>query len=345
MLAIVVYILLYTIFLEKRYLVTERPIGSIRLSLLKGKNPLPQSELEYCWQPNRTTLPSGDPTYPCLYQDELFDVFPTTEATAMLATTRYIYMQQALYCNLQDPTCSYTMINSSLLFVADIEHFTLLIDHTLYAPLVGIQKNAKALPGSMSYYNGTKMHLSGPNNVIGQAGSTDIVEIATLLEAAGIESLDMPSTYNQSSTMRYDGIVLMIFIVYSNTETHDLNYITYTYKPSLITDTEFKSVQANLINSTFREIYNRHGIRMIFVQDGTLGRFDFQVTLLTFVSGLGLLTVSAVIVDLIAVYILPQKKIYEDYKYTREDGRSFACCGGRSYSDVDESTPINQKIV
>jgi hypothetical protein len=77
------------------------------------------------------------------------------------------------------------------------------------------------------------------------------------------------SLVNASSTLRYDGIVIMIFIIYSNTITYNLDHISYSYQPSLITDTEFKSVEPTLINGTYREVYNRHGIRMIFIQDGT----------------------------------------------------------------------------
>lgn len=54
--------------------------------------------------------------------------------------------------------------------------------------------------------------------------------------------------------------------------------------------------------------------------------------------------------DMIAIYLLPQKKTYEDYKYTREDGGSgFGCCGSRSSSsdsssyEPTESLPIIQK--
>jgi hypothetical protein len=343
------YILVYTVLIEKKYLLTERPIGSIRLSLLKGKTPLALEDMEYCLTENRTTLPNGFPLVPCIYQDELFVVFPETEATAMLATTRYIYSEQELInnCSLtEDPTCAYESTFNETFFIADIEHFTLLIDHTVYAPIVGIQENAKALRGSMSYYNNTPMTLEGPpNNVIGQKNLPDIVQIQTLLQAAGIESLDQNSTYNSTSTMRYDGIVLMIFIEYSNTETYDLDDISYTYKPTLITNTEFKSVEP-IEGPYMRQVYNRHGIRMIFVQDGLLGKFDYQVTLLTFVSGLGLLAISTLIVDVIAIYLLPQKRVYGDYKYQKTEGFHWKMLfedEGVDHPVPSETTPINKR--
>jgi len=258
----------------------------------------------------------------------------------MLATTRYTYMQEELNCDFySDPTCAYNVTFEETFYVSDIEHFTLLIDHTVYAPNVDIKENARSLKGSISYFNGSDMHLppGNPVNQVGVPGAPDIMYLQTLLNAAGITSLDSNSVVNASSTMRYDGIVLMIFIEYTNTKTYNLGDLSYTYIPTLITETEFKSVEPLLGNQT-RQVYNRHGIRMIFVQDGLLGKFDIQTTMLTFVTGLGLLTVSTVIVDVIAIYLLPQKRQYEEYKYQRTE--KFHWYDGDAPDD--ENTPINK---
>jgi hypothetical protein len=56
-------------------------------------------------------------------------------------------------------------------------------------------------------------------------------------------------------------------------------------------------------------------VRLIFQQVGNLGKFDFQTLLLSFVSGLGLLAAASLVVDMLALYLFPQKKIYRAYKY------------------------------
>ncbi len=83
----------------------------------------------------------------------------------MLATTRYTYSEQYLNCSLlDDPSCAYNTSNTStycilsplsrsfmlvlfnmLAVVADIEQFTLLIDHTVYAPNVGMLQLSPSL--------------------------------------------------------------------------------------------------------------------------------------------------------------------------------------------------------
>ena len=61
--------------------------------------------------------------------------------------------------------------------------------------------------------------------------------------------------------------------------------------------------------------WNRHGVKLVFIQDGLLGKFDFSVLLLTFVSGIGLLAIVAVMVDMLAVYLIPQKGVYYKVYY------------------------------
>eukprot|EP01133_Synstelium_polycarpum_P012304 gene12304-14431_t len=85
MLAIVIYIAIGTIVLQKRYLATELPIGSIRTSLLAN-------------------------------------------------------------CNLAVPNCTFVSPTSTEFYIADIDNFTILLDHTLSAPSLGIQYNARQLP-------------------------------------------------------------------------------------------------------------------------------------------------------------------------------------------------------
>jgi len=157
---------------------------------------------------------------------------------------------------------------------------------------------------------------SNPNMTIGVAGKPDIVPLRTMLEAAGISSLDDVSQTNNAISSRDDGIILMVEITYSNTWSYSLNSIQYTYKVTQVLDTKFKVLQTlNFQNFENRTIWNRHGIRLIFLQVGELGAFDFQVMLLSFVSGLGLVTVSTAIVDVVFLRILPQHETYQEYKY------------------------------
>ena len=56
--------------------------------------------------------------------------------------------------------------------------------------------------------------------------------------------------------------------------------------------------------STRRIRRNTHGVRLLFLQQGRLGRFDFQVLLVQLVSGLALLKVATTLVDLVSFTFL-----------------------------------------
>lgn len=66
---------------------------------------------------------------------------------------------------------------------------------------------------------------------------------------------------------------------------------------------------------TDRWLVNRHGIRLVFLVTGTLSKFDFTTLLIQLTTSLALYKVAVLVVDLIAIYLMPQRKHYRDYKY------------------------------
>ncbi|KAL6072949.1 Purinergic receptor [Balamuthia mandrillaris] len=338
---IIGYIVGYTLLYQKRYLLLEVPTGSVRTSLQSpqtaGQLPPPPSQLPYCsplaaasssaqQQQQKRQSDSGGggggfpfDQYPCQYWDEELVVFPVTEATAMFIATRVTSASEHLVnCSLTSPTCVYVNAQPpETFFIANIENFTLLIDHSMFTQEVGLQANSRELPGKLVNQHGHEMKDPFPGDSIGQAGKADIIHLSLLLEAAGIHSLDTPSSNNATLSKRYDGIVLLVFITYSNTFSFNTKSVHYEYSVHEVSSTKFKSVEPILTkNITTRQTWNRHGIRLIFIQQGRLGKFDFQTLLLSLVSGLGLLAVATFIVDTCALRLMPStKKIYHRYKY------------------------------
>jgi len=314
MVVIVLYVAGYTVIYNKTYMITEKPVGSIRLSLLQGADVKNVTQLPYCLYNNHTSI-GKFPNQKCVFWDESFVLYPETEEYSMFATTRVTITNQSVNCSMvDDSTCEYQDDSTDVYYIGDIEHFTVLIDHSIYAPHVGVEANARDLHGELLNQQGKVVQLDKPS-VVG-VGSSDILEIQTLLDAAGVPSLDSASGTNSSISLRYDGIVLIVFLSYTNTYTYDLGKIKYSISAATISNTKFKSVQPIFTkNWDTRVLWNRHGLRMIFLQEGELGKFDFQTLLLSFVAGLGLITVSTVIVDIIAFYIVSSKQTYIEHRY------------------------------
>lgn len=321
MLVILGYIVGFTVLWQMRYLKTEAPVGSIRTSLMspqtKGLTPPAAESIAYCLQNSTST--NGFPNHECLYWDEDLVVYPTLEHGAMFVTTRITNTSQDLKdgCSLTNNTCKYVPVSPpNDIYVADIEDFTLLIDHAMYTSQLGIQANGQDLSGSLIDSNGDKITNLPAGDTVGMIGKQDILHMSVVLRAAGIDSLDTPGFNDPKKSKRDDGIVLLVFITYSNTYSYNTNNINYEITVKAVSDTKFKSEQPIYTkNYEKRVIWNRHGVRLLFLTVGSLGKFDFQTLLLTFVSGIGLLAVSTLIVDVIAVRLMPGRQTYKKYKY------------------------------
>eukprot|EP00010_Vexillifera_abyssalis_P007202 CAMPEP_0201546620 /NCGR_PEP_ID=MMETSP0173_2-20130828/2915_1 /ASSEMBLY_ACC=CAM_ASM_000268 /TAXON_ID=218659 /ORGANISM="Vexillifera sp., Strain DIVA3 564/2" /LENGTH=436 /DNA_ID=CAMNT_0047955339 /DNA_START=60 /DNA_END=1370 /DNA_ORIENTATION=+ len=321
---VALYTLGFVVLYEQRYLLLQAPVGSVRLSLLSPQNngnQLPPSadSLPYCAQSGQSYY-HGFPTYECQYWDESFAVFPIVEETAMFISTRVTNETETLPddCSLTVNTCNYELLHNNTLFIANIEQFTLLIDHSFYAGEVGIRGNSQDYPGVLLNKDGKQVQddLKPPNQV-GKKGQPDILTIQTVLSMAGIDSLDNPSSADRKRSIRDDGIVILVFITYTNTYTYNTGKVRYEYEFVEVPDTKFKAVQPIFTkNIQNRMLWNRHGIRLIFRQTGLLGEFDFQTLLLSFISGLGLVAVVGLIIDYAFIrYCSPIRKLYRKEKY------------------------------
>jgi hypothetical protein len=282
-----------------------------------------------------------------LYWDENLVVYPTLEHGAMFVTTRVTNTSQDLEggCSLASNTCKYVPVTKpNDIFIADIENFTLLIDHAMYTSQLGIQANGQDLSGSLVDVNGNKITNLPKGDTVGMVGKQDILHMSVVLQAAGISSLDTPSFNDPAKSKRDDGIVLLVFITYSNTFSYNTGDINYEISVKPVTDTKFKSEQPIYTkNYEKRVIWNRHGIRLLFLSVGSLGKFDFQTLLLTFVSGIGLLAVATLVVDVIAVRLMPGRKTYKKYKY--QETPINASDATEVYRRVDESSDIDYGTV
>ena len=221
-----VYIILYLVIYKKRYLMLESPQGIVRTSLYSPpKDSRPALvELPYCitdWRAgsrlNQTDLlDPGDP-HPCVWWDAYDVAYPNLEETALLITTSVKTESQSISpdCTLFDPACAYVSKDSApLYFVADIERFSLLVDHSFSAPIVGVSANSVDLHGRIVNAQGNSFVLSEESSV-GIIGMPDLLSISDLLQAAGISSLDQRSSNKSGSgTFRSDVCFIYFFFFF-----------------------------------------------------------------------------------------------------------------------------------
>jgi len=314
---IITYVALRIVYFQA-YLNMHVPVGYLRLSLEEPSTRISASSLPYCKQFSARDK-DGSTNYNCTFWDEHFTVFPVVEDHNMLVTTRVSITEQVLPgCHLSDYRCRYITTNdTNTYYIADVEHFTLQIDHGFYT---GHKQNSvRQMKGQLFGQDSKPIHNSN-GTVFGVIGEFDLLPLQDLLMAAGLSSLDNPS-YVVNETLRYSGLVLILFVDYSNTFTYNLSRYQYTARVEALSDAEFK-VNQPIYTKTIengRVLWNRHGIRIIVQQGGQIGQFDFMILFNNVVQGLALSTMATKVLDILATTILPQKKIVAAYKYTDVD--------------------------
>jgi hypothetical protein len=181
----------------------------------------------------------------CQFLDETTAVpIPETDRMFLTTETRATAQSTAPSCaNLDSLACTflpaYNRDNGNVTrrsFVADVEFFTLLIDHNMNAPQAGIHRTGASMAGRLLGADGRTpldpcaeyagfpsgcptQATAGFDIALGRPGFSDIVAIGTLLRAAGIESLDSPaglSGADASESYREAGLVLNLDISYTN---------------------------------------------------------------------------------------------------------------------------------
>ncbi|EGC40099.1 hypothetical protein DICPUDRAFT_74417 [Dictyostelium purpureum] len=310
MVFIVSYVVVYQAIYKKGYLLSEVPVCSIRTTLMAPKEI--DTERPYCKSNNNTYAYSK---LECEYWDDPLVLFPPGDDVSFTASTRVkITNQTTDGCSFKDPRCKYKDVSEESIYVADIEKYTVMIDHTMFSPQSQIQYNARDLSGYILDRDGNEIQINDTNNRVGVKGQYDVLEIGKLLELGGID-LDAESP-DKGDPNRYTGIIALVFIKYSNTFSYSTGNFKYTYSIRQVNDTIYNVKDPIYFDSLgSRMVLKRYGIRLLFVQDGAIGSFNFQSLLLTMVSGLGLLTVATLVVDQLAVRILPQRKSYSSVKF------------------------------
>lgn len=354
--AIVGYLLLYTIVFAQRYR-RQAPdvVGSTRLQL---RPPAPP----YTREPGALGYCGG--ALGCRYLDQYDAAAPWLEPGAIFAATRitetsYALNASAACVNQTLPGCTYAAVPGSAFayFVADLEMFTLLLDHTLSAASVGVARAAAQMPGKLVDTSGATLNVCDdysaqgwpcdPNVKVGRVGAgADILPLRSLLRAAGVASLDtVVASLNE--TRRYAGAVLVVTIEYSNlwfdTSSWSEHDLTYVYSVRAVDDAEFKAEESVATGPGTRLVRDRHGLRVLIKQSGTVGTFDFATLLISLTSGLGLLAVTTLVVDLFATRVMRLRSIYNQYKVydTTDTAELEAALGPDELNRFDAADLVN----
>ena len=305
----------------------------------------------YLYTPEGAGVPSvAQAQATCVYMDAKYAVPSDMEVGAIFMPTRITVSREEVApmpqcADLGADACTFATVSSNLTYVADPSMFTLMIDHA-FTSTVGLSYNVRSMQGKLIDNDGHEVdpcavYAGNPAGcpAIIQSGVTSgspyVFSLQSLLDAAGVESLDQAAAASgtlASQTYRYAGLILVVDIQYTNfylagggivigSATLNPDTVAFAYKVKVVANQDFKTEQVMTPSidryDSSRNNYNQHGIRILVTQSGRVGVFNFQALLINLTVSLGLLSVALVITDFVAFSCCPARSVYAQYRMRR----------------------------
>ncbi|CAG8446430.1 12063_t:CDS:10 [Acaulospora morrowiae] len=276
---------------------------------------------------------------PCLYWGANEIQYPSDGAGAALFTTRVSITNYkppqgcSSFLNISDPSdrCFFNpkspFISSNAdqivpkSFIGDIEDYTIMVEHSIRGEATSVAQRNGLMNGALMSSDGKTIVKSFTNQTRMKTNPNadgDIFTVQEILTAANanLEGLSTAPGADEAhgETYRSSGIVIAVVIEYMNARFRK-NDITYKYLPQVIDGNEYKSMQNILNPDGSYTIIDRHGIRLVFQQHGSIGQFDFITLLVNIVGALFLMKFAESVVEFFMLYCSDNRDYYAGAKY------------------------------
>eukprot|EP00930_Biecheleria_cincta_P001704 TRINITY_DN102817_c0_g1_i1.p1 TRINITY_DN102817_c0_g1~~TRINITY_DN102817_c0_g1_i1.p1 ORF type:complete len:487 (+),score=63.81 TRINITY_DN102817_c0_g1_i1:53-1513(+) len=365
MIVIAIYIVVWQLLRDNSYLKYREPTVTMRMTLQQptrgGCNPNddscqdaypPFKTLPYCCASDCKDAGEGSCKCPwrsftnfqCEYVDGAGGAQRNSESM-LIGTFRNSYEQtRNTSCSGSTP-CTKLWLNTQEqrgVFMADIDEFTVSVDHAVQNQELGISRTSRQMSGWLlvngsnalqkSLCKGEKTAVTKP--VFGQLtnespcyirpnqsdNTFDIFTLKTMMMAMGL-SLDGPSYSGSGHSIRYEGLTVTLRITYFDTwPWHGVlkgadgqPEISYVYDLIPLPENPYKVTDLQYLQFPSRRVkISEHGIYLSVKAEGTLGVFDVQTLLVTLTTSLTLLAIGATVVKYLAMFVLKQRNYYKE---------------------------------
>lgn len=304
----------------------------------------PVQTLDYCTQSNFTY---DGREYECRQQEytevekvEDLSLFCTTLASAQTQTKVCSTVEDDPLYKGGDCDNVYATNSTDTYYIADIESFIVFVKHTFRASSIGITGNSHSNKGRLKVKSGDVCDRSRrPKSYLRHGKAThddfcyvqlnhtysdldntgdvyDEIDLSLLLASDFDFHLDRWNG-RDNSTYRETGVHIKVYIRYYNFFPWTWTVKTlYTYEAvhepgsSSVTEDEYYDNYPNDLT-----ILQRAGVKLDFVQDGTLYTFDLTQALIRITTAFALFAVISYVVDYLALYCFRHRHLYDKYKY------------------------------
>eukprot|EP00913_Durusdinium_trenchii_P006481 g6092.t1 len=306
----------------------------LRLMVENGPWPWAAGYLKFNDAQNTVRLTLQEPTQGCNPNDTGTDASVIRESSIVVATFIHEYDQSLnTTCFNSYPSAAnncddlWLIQEKASLFAADVEAFTMLIDHSVTSPKSGLATTSRQMQGMLFVGdNGNDGDVTDhspcyvpPNS----ADGLDYFSVGTLLQATGV-TLEGESYPGSGHSARYEGLTINLLIDYSNSrDWHGLQpNISYLYKPSVVPQNsglQLCGYYVSTFKTTLLSPSSLNGQQMLKkdIHGHPLAVFDFTQLLLQLTTSLTLLALATVGVNILAQYVLRYRHYYSEALYDR----------------------------
>lgn len=149
----------------------------------------------------------------------------------------------------------------------------------------------------------------------GDRARFNVFKLRTLLELAGVSSLEEPSFSDPGKSLRYSGVVLGMLVscfMDRNGKVWRCDYHVVQHESA-----EKKSYIPEGVDARNggRRVQERRGIEMSVEVTGDIGFFSVSKLLTAWVTSLGLLGLTTNLVEILMLYVMPHRKEYAKLKF------------------------------
>ena len=221
------------------------------------------------------------------------------------------------------PTYDYANQHTSFQHVWERDFYTVHPENALIKVEHSITADGGGFSGSHRKMDGRLVDAKGKTLKKMKANAVNKIYLNDFLKAAGLNLSDISDAVNADGrTYRRMGIVLHVLLDYRNSDAYwfGVGHTSYTYRVQHVPLTDYRVKQeipvVSANGSACQRIVNkRFGPRLEFHQVGKIGQYSMGNLLMQLVSFMGLLTLTATIVDVFALYLVPAKETYRRYVY------------------------------
>eukprot|EP00800_Vazella_pourtalesii_P010017 TRINITY_DN25165_c0_g1_i1.p1 TRINITY_DN25165_c0_g1~~TRINITY_DN25165_c0_g1_i1.p1 ORF type:complete len:410 (+),score=65.43 TRINITY_DN25165_c0_g1_i1:48-1232(+) len=320
--------LLQDIFIDKGYLkIDTNPHGTLRILVKDPSNEAPIADLPYCPEFNGETTAvkfQYNRTDPCIDYDAQELSWPPEAHSVNIMTYGKDNWQERKRSN--KGTYNFETLTEKQYFTRNPETTILKVDHSIIS---SVFSGKTLLGGSHRTMVGFLVDKDG--NVmrkVTESEKPDKLKVSELLKAAGIDTLDQESDSlsGEGESFRMRGLILKVSIYYTNHEHKwfGTGQIHYTYRIQHIPLVDYQTKQlipimkeksseeleTEIFHTNKRLLRKRYSLRLIFEQEGSLGRTSLNALVYQLIAGTSLLTLLATVIDVVALNLIPTYSRY-----------------------------------